>query len=127
MVTNRRVIAENDQDVYTTPYWATQLLLDNERFDGPKWECCAGVGNISKVLLDNGYTTFSSDLYDHGRLDELPINHTIFVGTDALTVQEGIDNIITNPPYSKDEEFIELGLRCATKKAVFFSFASFAR
>lgn len=116
MPTNRRVVEKSDVDAYATPLWATQLLLDQEKFDGPIWECCAGAGNISAVLLNNGYTVYSSDLYTYNRIQELPVDHIIQPNTDALQINSQIDNIITNPPYSQAEEFVSMCLENATKK-----------
>ena len=35
-------------------------------FRGDIYEPCCGQGHISKVLIENGYNVFSSDLVDRG-------------------------------------------------------------
>lgn len=117
MPTNRRIVEDTPEgNAYATPLWATQLLLDAEGFEGPVWECCAGGGHISKVLLDNGYVTYSSDLYPYPRVYDLNADHKIYTPIDALQVKDQIDNIVTNPPYSDAEEFVRMCNRLAKKK-----------
>jgi len=117
MVTNRRLVKDTvEGNAYATPFWCTQLLLAAERFEGRVWECCAGSGHISKVLLDNGYETYSSDLYSYPRLDSLNADHVIQTNLNALLVDSNIENIITNPPYSEAEDFIRLCDKIVTNK-----------
>jgi hypothetical protein len=92
--------AENDY--YPTPPYATEQLLKHEKFYGEIWEPACGEGHISKVLEAAGYTVLSSDLIDRG------------YGTGGIDFQEGWrgnkivkDNIITNPPYSDAQSFVE--------------------
>ena len=61
-------MARQKDDFYPTPPEATQLLLDNESFDGLVWECACGNGAMAKTLEENGYTVVATDLnyYDYG-------------------------------------------------------------
>ena len=61
-VQNRR---EKD-DFYPTPTFATQSLLDREKFIGNVWECACGTGKMSEVIKSNGYDVISSDLVNRG-------------------------------------------------------------
>ena len=63
------------------------------------WECACGNGAISKELLSNGYSVYSSDLYNRGYGE---------YGKDFLT-STGITkhDILTNPPYRYAKEFVE--------------------
>ena len=60
--TNKR--AEND--FYPTPPQTTQTLLDRVKFNKEVWEPACGEGDMSEVLMQNGYEVFSSDLVDRG-------------------------------------------------------------
>lgn len=81
-------------DFYETPYSITQHLLDNEFFkkDAILLEPACGEGAIVKVLKDNGFNPFASDLTE---------------GVDFLESgdNETCNYIITNPPFSKAYEF----------------------
>ena len=69
------------------------------------WEPACGSGNISKALISKGYNVFSSDLYNYGYG---------MTGVDFLKVSKKFDVIITNPPYSLAEQFIERSLEHAS-------------
>ena len=47
-------MARQKDDFYPTPPEATQLLLDNESFDGLVWECACGNGAMAKTLEEMG-------------------------------------------------------------------------
>ena len=53
-------------DFYPTPSYVVEELLKREVFSGDIWECACGEGHISKVLKDNFYSVYSSDLVDRG-------------------------------------------------------------
>jgi len=87
------------QDYYATEPKAIKLLLDVEKFNKNVWECACGGGHMADVLVKHGYNVRASDLIDRGYgevRDFLFWNDEIWNG-----------DIITNPPYSKAQEFIE--------------------
>lgn len=94
-----------EDDYYATPHIATEMLLDNVSFSGDFLEPCVGGGHIADVIKKY-YTTevFGCDLVDRGY-------PTTFVA-DFLTQKfdRKFDNIITNPPYSLAQEFLEKGM-----------------
>jgi len=96
-------------DFYKTPECATRALLWREKFEGEIWECASGDGAISKVLEAAGYCVVSSDIQDadhvYGRR-----------GVDFLESTFMADNIVTNPPYSLAQEFVERALSLSKKK-----------
>ena len=83
-------------DFYPTPKNATQALLDRQKFDGNIYECACGNGAMSKVMIDNGYNVYSSDLIDRGYGE---------TGIDFLKSTKQVDNIVTNPPFNLATEF----------------------
>lgn len=90
-------------DFYPTPPEATRALLRMERFGRVIWEPAAGNMAISDVLIDHGYAPFSSDIVYYGKpLDACPM--------DFLTCRkcpDGTEAIITNPPFSLFNEFLQ--------------------
>lgn len=86
-------------DFYATPPLATELLLGLEKFSDLIWEPACGNGDMCKVLESNGYRVLATDLIqrNYGR-----------GGIDFLSTHEKFEgDIITNPPYSIAQEFVE--------------------
>ncbi len=84
-----------ESDFYQTPYSMTKQLLDNEFFSRDAWvlEPACGNGAILKVLKESGF------IY----CVDLDINK----GCDFLKTSQNYDYIITNPPFSLANDFIE--------------------
>ena len=79
----------------------TNLILPNNM-----WENACGDGAISKVLKDNGYTVFSTDVVDRGYGEESGLDFLINKKYDNK-----FDCIITNPPY----KCFSIDTECYTK------------
>lgn len=91
-----------EHDFYPTPPEATLALLSKVRFEGRIWEPACGRGDISEVLIKQGYSVVSTDLIDRGYG---------YGGIDFLTNWSRLaPNIITNPPYKLAQEFAEHAL-----------------
>ena len=91
------------EDYYATEPRAAELLLENESFDGPIWECACGEKHLSNVFTNWGGDVRSSDLYDrcgNEVFDFLSIENTHWDG-----------NIITNPPYKFALDFVYKALQ----------------
>ena len=85
-------------DYYATSPEAVKKLLEVETFNKNIWENACGEGNISKVLKENNYNVYSTDLIDRGYQDEL---------IDFLNCDKKFNgDIITNPPYKYTTEFV---------------------
>lgn len=95
-----------EDDYYATPYEATKMLLDTIKFDGNFLEPCIGGGHIAEIIKEYyNSEVFGSDLIDRG----YPNTYV----ADFLThnFDRKFDNIITNPPYSLAQEFLEKGMK----------------
>ena len=111
--------ANNDReenDFYPTPDNATQSLLDRQKFDGNIWECACGNGAMSKLMINNGYDVYSSDLINRGYGE---------TGIDFLQSTKQVDNIVTNPPFNLATEFTTHAFTLARKKVVMLSKISY--
>ena len=94
----------NPLEFYSTPANATLALLSREKFSGITWEPGCGDGAISRLLPGE---VLSTDLADYGY--GIP-------GIDFLSATLKVDNIVTNPPYSKKIPFILHALEFAKAK-----------
>jgi hypothetical protein len=107
--TQRHALSERRGDCYDTPEVAVHALLKVEQLPRLIWEPAAGVGNIVRVLRAAGHEVFASDLNDRGCPDcETRIDFLLPTGPTKL-----FDAIITNPPFSLAEEFVEVALERA--------------
>ena len=95
-----------DNDYYATDPKSTRALLDNVQFYGDEFlEPCCGGGHIAEVIKEyypNANIT-AIDIVDRGYG---------IGGINFLTyeTEKKFANIITNPPYSLAQEFIEKSL-----------------
>lgn len=91
-----------DNDYYATPYESTEALLVVEQFEGDFIEPCVGGGHIAEVLKRYypNSNIIGVDLVNRG------YDNTVV--QDYLTYNfDGNFNIVTNPPYSMAQEFLE--------------------
>lgn len=107
------------RDLFQTPRYATELLLPflprNMGFDLKKnewvtrtnvWECASGNGAITRVLQENGFRVWESDLRSSTEED--------FLTNAVMPFSPYI--IVTNPPFSRKKQFYE---RCLELKVPF--------
>ena len=92
-------------DYYATDPRAMEELLKFETFHRNVWEPACGGGHLSSVLKDHGYSVRNSDVVD--RIGDGSVELLDFIDGDT-GVWEG--DIITNPPYSFAQEFVEKSL-----------------
>lgn len=89
-------------DFYATPPPAVDGLLRFETFQPRILEPCCGMGHISEALKAYGHDVVSFDLVDRGYG-----NVRDFF---AYNTEKTDFDIITNPPYSNAEDFVNKGL-----------------
>nr|DAO87485.1 MAG TPA: adenine-specific methyltransferase [Caudoviricetes sp.]DAQ97852.1 MAG TPA: adenine-specific methyltransferase [Caudoviricetes sp.] len=92
-------------DYYATDPRAMEELLKFEIFHRNVWEPACGGGHLSSVLKEHGYSVRNSDVVD--RIGDGGVELLDFIEGDT-GVWEG--DIITNPPYSFAQEFVEKAL-----------------
>lgn len=103
---NHSETEREQHDYYATPPIATELLCQIETFSKNILEPCCGEGHIAKVLEANGYDVEAMDLIDRGYGKG---------GVDFLEYNETVDkDIVTNPPYSMAQQFVEHAMEIVT-------------
>jgi hypothetical protein len=103
-ITTTRKAPEEQQlrDTFQTPAYATDLIIPFIPKDIKQvWECAYGNGKISRQLRKSGYTVFESDLKSYD-----PAKVYNFISDPKKNLPEKI-SIITNPPFSIKELFVE--------------------
>jgi hypothetical protein len=89
MLPKRRVYSDDFQ----TPDWVVDYLVPYLRREWVIWECAKGRGNLVRALERKGFKVIGTDIRE---------------GYDFLSWEaEGYDCIVTNPPYSLKDEFLE--------------------
>jgi len=112
-----------ENDYYATHPDSTKALLEVEEIIYPALEPACGEGHISKLLDES--KTFSCDLVDRGyggmTMDFLEDFQDVMANIvfDTRT-RNGVETIITNPPFSLFQEFAERSLEIAGKKVIMF-------
>jgi hypothetical protein len=101
----RHPLSERGADLYETPAVAVEALLLVERIPHVIWEPAAGPGAIVRVLRDHGHAVIASDLIDYGGL------HFVRDFLGEISMPAGTMAIVTNPPFSAAEKFVEHALR----------------
>ena len=105
---SRHALAERGNDLYETPACATHALLRIESLPPVIWEPSAGRGAIAREIRASGRTVIAQDLVAYDGADggiETPVDFLM-----TYCRPEGIDTIVTNPPYKLSDNFIRHGL-----------------
>lgn len=103
----RATLAERGDDLYETPAVAVETLLRIERLPSVIWEPCCGRGAIVRVLRGAGRRVISTDLVDYASPDQDHAGRDFLMETRA---PDGIQAIVTNPPFKLAEEFVAKAL-----------------
>lgn len=91
-------------DNLDTPKIALRYLLPYLKKDWIIWECAAGERKLAKCLMEQGLNVIDTDIKD-GKVDgRLGID---FLDERLGCVASNWDCIITNPPFSKKNEFLQ--------------------
>lgn len=91
-------------DFYATPPLAVRDLLKVEKFNNYIWEPACGMNHIVNILEDNNYIVKRSDIVKMVSDDK-------FEQIDFLNTTGTFDgDIITNPPFSLANEFVNKSL-----------------
>lgn len=100
--------ARDPNDWYVEEEWCARRLFDEERFEGPIWDPCAGMMTIPKAAVSAGYDVIGSDLVSRGYGEMAPVN---FFSLNAPLKVRGTParSIVCNPPFGVTEEDVKAG------------------
>lgn len=97
------------RDTFETPNYAVDLLVPFiPKYINMIWECAAGGGRIASRLEHHGYAVTRTDIRPYDGLNTV-LN---FVSVNSK-IPFGCTAIITNPPYSIKEQFIDKAFELA--------------
>lgn len=109
---NRSSEYRPDDDHYPTPRAAIIPLMRHLALPAHIWEPACGEGHIAQVMTEHGYDVEATTLVDRGYGK---------TGIDFLSERKRrAPVIITNPPFSLDEEFVLHALSLGVDLAIFF-------
>ena len=97
--------AKDKDDIFPTPEWVTEALMQNVEFDGLVYEPACGYGHMAKVI-EKWNKCRASEKNDLGYGEV----------RDFLENPPKMQNCITNPPYSHVKEVIDTALANTTGK-----------
>jgi hypothetical protein len=111
-------------DDFQTPPEALKPLIWFLNKNWVIWECAEGKGNLSEELFKNGFSVIGSDKNNKNRF---PAVNSLNIGDKSNYLRvfqkdflkwkpDKFDCIITNPPFSLKQQFLE---RCYTLKKPF--------
>lgn len=104
-ITTTRKTPDEQQvrDTFQTPNYAVDLLIPFiPKHTTHVWECASGGRKISRKLIEAGYTVLETDIKDMDNVT--PYN---FISDSPRTDIDERFSIITNPPFSIKDLFVE--------------------
>jgi hypothetical protein len=107
-------LSERGNDLYETPPVAVHALLRVEPLPKVVWEPSCGPGSIVNVLRNAGHTVFARDLVDYG----CPDSRSRVDFLMERSVPDGVEAIVTNPPFKLAGEFVSHALALGVRKVV---------
>lgn len=113
---SRHALADRGNDLYETPEDATRTLLRVEPLPHRIWEPAAGRGAISRLLIEAGHDVVRHDLVAYPGADEgisTPIDFLM-----ERKAPEGVEAIVTNPPYKLCDPFLRHALMLVPRVVV---------
>lgn len=99
---------QQPQEFYPTPALVTEALLDFWKpISGWIWEPACGDGAMARVLQAHGYSVICSDLVDRGCPGAMVQD---FLKMDRMPGASPAIAVVTNPPFSLAQAFVEHAL-----------------
>jgi hypothetical protein len=108
----RDLLANRGNDLYQSPPEAVHALLRAETLPSIIWEPACGPGAIVRVLRDAGHTVHATDLVDYASPDQDEHGWDFLFESRA---PDGVEAIITNPPFKNAGEFVAKALTLCPK------------
>jgi hypothetical protein len=102
---------------YVEPFWCSERLFAEEKFEQSIWDPCCGFGRIVDSAVKAGYLGIGTDIVDRGYRDFAGIHD--FCTSPKHPVSS---DIVCNPPFNIAPQFAAraLALECVGKVAMIF-------
>lgn len=124
-VMQQRHEAHDSLDDFPTPPWAVRALCEHilmkmEAIDQNDemrtvWEPACNRGYLAHGLKDYFKTVYASDIHDYGWQDQEQVVDFLFPGSESdLFATDGIQWVISNPPFRLAEQFIARAMQVAS-------------
>jgi hypothetical protein len=107
--------SDRGNDLYETPEVATLALLRAEPLPRTIWEPACGPGAIVRVLRNAGHRVIATDLVDHRSPDQDHAARDFLLERNA---PDGVEMIVTNPPYKLAAQFAAHALSLCPRVAM---------
>lgn len=105
-------LKDRGNDLYETPPEAVHALLKAESLPNHIWEPACGPGSIVDVLRCAGHDVLATDLVNYESASQ---NAHGWDFLSERTLPEGIQAIVTNPPFKNASEFVAHALHLCPK------------
>lgn len=103
----KAVLKDRGNDLYESPPEAVRALLTAERLPNRIWEPACGPGSIARTLRAAGHDVLATDLVDYESPDQ---NAHGWDFLSERSLPDGIEGIVTNPPFKNANEFVSHAL-----------------
>jgi hypothetical protein len=94
------------QEHYVEPFWCSERLFAEEKFEGPVWDPCCGFGRIPESAIKAGLKAYGTDIVDRGWRDFTCkadfLTHGRLLGGDC--------DVVCNPPFNIAGQFARRAL-----------------
>jgi len=101
---------------YVEPFWVSERLFEEERFKGRIYDPACGFGRIVVTALRRGFDAYGADLVDRGREPQRELYFCGYTPEDFFDHESVHNNIVSNPPFDRFEEFTKHALARTTDK-----------
>ena len=123
-VMGQRHEAHDSLDFFPTPPWATRALCGEVLWPAFKeylseqtvWEPACGIGSMAKPLGEYFRSVHTSDIKDYSDVypEQQRVTDFLFPGSEPPHIKaQGVDWVITNPPFRLGEQFVRRALQIA--------------
>lgn len=116
-------------ELFPTPPWATRALFvhvlpRDSTQTASAWEPCAGLGHMAFVLDEFFRDVRASDVFNYplagaGAMEDLGVETLDFTDRAAVDAAPAVDWIVSNPPFGKAAEMLDIALSKARRGVAF--------
>ena len=129
-VMQQRHEAHDSLDDFPTPPWAARALCEHviaiDASEDSVWEPACNRGFLANPLREYFRRVYTSDIFDYDWPgQERVVDFLMPFSTSPVIDTQGVDWIITNPPFRLAEQFARRGLEVAGKGVALLTRTSF--